>query len=89
VADQVREAFEMAVPGLDIGDRLAEHLVVGDGDMDGVHPALPHLAEDLFRPVRVLKPIDDHARDRCAARASLQEQMKTAPADVAEAVSGS
>ena len=46
------------VPVREVGGRLPEILVVADGDMHRVQPTLSHLAENLARPVAVLKTVD-------------------------------
>ena len=45
--DQIGMIFEPAVPAFDIEDRLAKCLVIGDGDMHGIHPTFAHLGKDL------------------------------------------
>ena len=55
VEDQVRMLLEPTVPLLDVEDGFTEIFMIGDGDMDRVHAALAHLAEDTLRPVGVLQ----------------------------------
>ena len=56
--DQVGEQLEPSVPAFDHLHRLAEGLVIGDGDMHRIHATGAHLAKDLFRPVGVLQAVD-------------------------------
>ena len=58
--DKVRVLLEPAVPLFEVQNRFAECLVIGDGDVDGVHTALTQLAEDFFGPVGVLQTVDAH-----------------------------
>ncbi len=59
VVDELRESLEPAVPAFDIGDRLAEILVIGDGGMNRGNATAPHLAKDRLGPVAVLQAVDD------------------------------
>ncbi len=56
--DQVGKALEPAVPRHDVRDRFTEGLMIGDGDMQRIDAALAQLAEDSFRPIVILQPID-------------------------------
>ena len=56
--DQIRVLLEPAVPLFEVQNRLAEGLVIGNGDMDRVHVALAQLAKDFFRPVGILQAVD-------------------------------
>ena len=58
VKDQVGILLEPAVPAFHVQHGFTKGLVIGDGDMHRVHPALAHLAEDLFRPVGILQCVD-------------------------------
>ncbi len=66
--DQFGKPLEPPVPALDVQNRLAKGLVIGDRDVNRIDAALAHLAKDLFRPVGILQPVDQwrHSGDPAA-----------------------
>ena len=64
-ADQIRKILEPAIPLTDIGNRLAEILVIADRDMDRGDAARVQLPENLLRPVAILQAVDEDAIAGC------------------------
>ena len=56
--NQLGKPLKPAVPGLNIGDRFTKRLVIGDCDMHCGDAAFLHLPEYLFRPIGILKIVD-------------------------------
>ena len=50
--------LKQAVPCLDIIDRFAKGLIIGNGHVNRMNAALRHLVKHFGRPVGVLKAID-------------------------------
>src|SRR5690606_20298328 len=63
-ADQVGEIPKPPIPLADIGDRLAEILMIADRDVDRRDTARVQLPENLLRPVAVLQAVDEEAIGR-------------------------
>ena len=58
--DQIRILFKPTVPFFKVQHRFAKIFVIGNRYVNCIHATLTHLAKDLFRPICILKVVDDH-----------------------------
>ena len=58
--DDVMIVFKPPVPLFHIGNGFAEHFMIRNGHMDTINPAFAPLIKNLWRPIAILQPIDQH-----------------------------
>ena len=62
VTNQIRKTFKPAVPLFDIGHHFTKNFVIGNRHMNSINAAFAHLLENFFRPIGVLKVVNNMHR---------------------------
>ncbi len=71
--DQVGELLKPTVPDFDTEHSCAEFLMLGDGDMHRLQPAIAHLAKHFFRPDGILQAVNAVREDPFGLRANVAQ----------------